>query len=81
MKVLVVYNNKMPFVFKCSWFESERHRKSHTSICFEREEDVQFVFETCWKPQVCRVEYIQVDEDSDQHRLAKLNTEIAMEDE
>lgn len=70
----------MPFVYKCSWFESEECEDSHTSTFFQREEDIQWVFETCWKPEVCRVKYIEVDEDSNQYRMAKLNTEIAGED-
>ena len=74
--------NKMPHVYKCSWFESETHKKSHTSTYFEEPEYFEdMVFGRDWKPQVCRVYYIEVSEDSNEFRMAKLNTERALEEE
>jgi len=58
------------FIYRCSWVESKRHKRPHTSVYFQMAEHTEWVFnEPCFADLV-KVEYIKVDANSEQYRMA-----------
>jgi hypothetical protein len=60
-----IYNYKMDnekkYIYKCSWFETKKHKISHTDMYFEKAEDTKWIFETRdWFDDLVRIEYIMV---------------------
>ena len=61
----------MKFIYKISWFESKRHKISHTDMYYENAEHTKWVFETIdWFNDLVRVEYIMVGEDTMFYKVA-----------
>lgn len=53
--------NHYAYIYKCSWFETKRHKTSYTDMYFEKAEDTWWIFESCaWFNGLIRVEYIRV---------------------
>ena len=74
----------MKFIFKISWFESPRHRTSHTDMYFLNAKDTQWAFTPCGKIRDSnfekgfgKVEYIMVSESSHEFRSAVQNSNIS----
>ena len=68
-------------IYRISWFESKRHRISHTSMYFNRLKDTQWVYDRCWGKQVVKIEVIQVTEGSNEHNCAIKCSKIAIDKE
>lgn len=65
------------YVYKVSWFESRRHKNSHTIMYFESQESVKWVLNTFeWYRDLARVEFIKVDEFSREYESAVNNTKL-----
>jgi hypothetical protein len=68
---------EIKFIYRCSWFKNKRHTTSHTDMCFERAEHVQWVFDTYdYCHGLARVEYIMVFTDMDYWKSAVANSNI-----
>lgn len=66
------------FIYKCSWFESKRHRISHTDMFYEHAEHTQWIFTSeAWFKDLVRVEYIQVAANAHIYKLAVETSNIA----
>lgn len=66
------------FIYRCSWVESKRHKKPHTTMCFEKAEHTEWVFETGdWFQDLVKVEYIMVDVNQQYYKSAVANSNIA----
>lgn len=59
------------FIYKCSWFESKRHKKSHTDMYYEKAEHTEWVVKSFpWAVGLAKVEYIAVPVDSKYYEMA-----------
>jgi len=67
----VINDDTQALIFKCSWYESRRHRISHTDMFFEELRDTLWVWHQILVPNEMRkVEVIKVSKDSDEYRMA-----------
>jgi hypothetical protein len=63
------------FVYKCSWFQSKKHKISHTNMYFLKAEETHWVFDTLeWLSGLVRVEYIKVCPQSPEYLQAVNNS-------
>ena len=63
------------YVYKCSWYESKRHKKSHIDMFYENPDDVKWIFDTPeWHNDLVKIEYIRVCSHSNQYISASLNS-------
>ena len=63
------------FIYKCSFFESKRHRISHTDMYYEKAEHTEWVFELeDWVSGLVRVEYIMVGDYTNYYKSAVENS-------
>jgi hypothetical protein len=70
-------DQKYKYIYKCSWFDSKRHKKSHTDMYYENADDVKWIFETDeWFRDLARVEYIKVCNKSKYYQLASLSSKL-----
>lgn len=60
------------YIYKMSWYDSPRHRKSHTDMYYMRPEDTLWGFDN---PD-CRIHFIRVCDQSKEYRMARHNSEI-----
>jgi hypothetical protein len=63
------------YVYKCSWYESKRHKKSHIDMYYGDAEDVKWIFDTDeWFNDLVKIEYIRVCNKSNEYISASLNS-------
>jgi hypothetical protein len=63
------------YIYKCSWFETKKHKISHTDMYFENAEDTKWIFETQdWFLDLVRVEYIMVHSSRNEYKSAVNNS-------
>lgn len=63
------------FIYRCSWFESKRHKKSHTDMYFENAKHTEWVFNSCdYLNGLAKVEYIMVGENTKYYEMAVGNS-------
>ena len=65
------------YIYKMSWYESERHIKSHTDMYYEKEEHTRLGH----TDRLCRIMVVKVIEDSSEYESAINNSLIAEEGE
>jgi hypothetical protein len=59
------------FIYACSWIESKRHKKPHTTVYYEKAEHTEWVFKTeDWFKELVRVDYIMVAEHTVEYKMA-----------
>lgn len=64
-------------IYKCSWFETKKHKKSDTDMYFLKEKDTYWVFNTDnYKAGLVRIEIIMIDTESNEYKSAVENDEI-----
>ena len=60
------------YIYMCSWFETKRHRISHTNMYFEKAEDTNWIFDTPeWFLDLVRIEYICVMSNTKEYSMAQ----------
>ena len=65
-------------ICKCSWFDSKRHRKSHTDMYYKELKDTLWVFDSCdYKNGLARVEVIKVSKNTNEYDSAVNNSNIS----
>lgn len=58
---MTIDDGTVTMIYKCSWFETKRHKKSHTSMYFLKAEHCGWVFGSDdYHNGLCRVELIPV---------------------
>lgn len=58
-------------IFKCSWYESKKHRKIHSNMYFKELKDILWVFDSCdYNRGLARVEIIKVSKNSNEYNSA-----------
>lgn len=63
------------YIYKCSWFETKRHSKSHTNMYFLKAEHTYWIFNSMeWFDGLVRIELIMVDENTDYYKSAVENS-------
>jgi len=66
---------EVEYIYAIHWFETKRHKKSHTTMFYINADDVKWVFETLdWFNNLVRVEYIKVSSQSREYNCAYLNS-------
>lgn len=60
------------FIYKMSWFESKRHRISHTDMYYLREEDTRWG----WEDPLCKISVFRCYEKSNEYDSAVNNSKI-----
>jgi hypothetical protein len=79
--IIVKMNTEVRYIYKCSWFETKRHKKSHTNMYFEKAEHTKWIFETRdWFLDLVRVEYIMVHISRPEYESAVNNSKKADEE-
>ena len=64
-------------IFKCSWYESKRHRKSHSNMYFKELKDTLWVFDRYeYNHGLARVELIKVSKNTNEYTSAVSNSEL-----
>lgn len=64
-------NKNNDFIYKIEWFETRRHKLSHTTMYFKDPKDVEWVFNSQdWFNNLARVEYIKVSKSSKYYEMA-----------
>jgi hypothetical protein len=72
------YRKPKKFIYRCSWFKTKRHTKSHTTMCFEKAEHTKWIFcSDDWFHELVKIEYIMVDVDQEYYKSAVRNSAIA----
>ena len=64
------------FIYRISWYESNRHHISQTDMYYLNPEDTTWIYERCWGKEVLKVEYIRVLKDSVYYSTAYENSFI-----
>ena len=64
------------FIYRISWYESNRHRVSHTDMYYLNPEDTTWIYERCWCNEVVKVEYIRILKNSVNYNTAYENSYI-----
>ena len=62
------------YIYKMSWYESPRHKISHTDMYYLNEEDTRWGHD---EGERCEIRVIRVKRDSDDYRMAERNTHTA----
>jgi hypothetical protein len=74
-------DTEVRYIYKCSWFDTKRHRKSNTDIFFEKVEHTKWIFEQQdWFLDLVRVEYIMVHISTPEYESAVRNSKRADEE-
>ena len=64
-------------IYICSWFETKRHKKSHTDMYFKELKDTLWVFDTYdYNHGLARVEVIKVSKNSYEYNSAVSNSAL-----
>jgi len=70
-------DNEIKYIYKCSWFETKKHKISHTDMFFENAEDTKWIFESRdWFLDLVRIEYIMVKSSRNEYKSAVNNSKI-----
>jgi hypothetical protein len=65
------------YVYKCSWFETKRHKLPYTKIYYEKAEHTHWIFNSLmYQDGLIKVEYIKVCPHSYEYKLAVCNSKI-----
>jgi len=69
--------DEQELIYICSWFETKRHRKSHTDMYFKELKDTLWVFDTYdYNHGLARVEVIKVSKNTNEYTSAVSNSEL-----
>lgn len=64
-------------IYKCSWFETKRHRISHTDMYFKELKDTLWVFDSCdYNRGLATVLVIKVSKNSNEYDSAVSNSAL-----
>ena len=75
-------NETIAYIYQCNWYDTTRHKKPHTSMCFENAEDTHWVFETkSWYEDLVDVRLIKVATKTDEYKSAVKNSKITADAE
>jgi hypothetical protein len=64
------------FIYKIEWYESKRHTKSHTSMCYLNAKETEWVYEYDWGKEKVEVRYVRVLENSQDYQMAVSSSNI-----
>ena len=66
-------DSSLKAIFRMSWYDSPRHRKSHTDMYYLKQHHTYWGFDD----PLCRIQLIQVRTDTDKYYSALMNSHLA----
>lgn len=77
MDNITTNNPEKKYIYMCSWFETRKHRKSHTKMYYEIAEQTNWIFDTPdWYDDLVRIEYICVMSNTKEYSMAQTTGEF-----
>ena len=75
----LLYKMTTKFIYKCSFFESKRHKISHTDMYYQKAEHTEWVLKSAaYLNGLAKVEYIMVAANSNEYKSAVENSHLSL---